>query len=148
MPFFCKKKLMIQNIWKGKIHHDGHLSCATKWEWVLVNGSQICLVSWRHEKPKRNLKLLVGYDNKDCPGQVTYSVGQVKISVACPTGQGVIICFYWQYHISIQALDFESLWQFCGSPIATSVSFYIIKPTDFSDVACDWLASAVKPIRS
>ena len=32
-----------------------------------------------------------GYDSKDCPGQVTYSVGQVKISVACPTGQGVII---------------------------------------------------------
>ena len=58
--------------------------------------------------------------------------------------------FYWQYHISIQALDFESLWQFlfCSSAIATSVSFYIIKPTDFSVVACDWLASAVKPIRS
>ena len=31
-----------------------------------------------------------GYDNKDCPGQVTYSVGQLKISVACPTGQVVI----------------------------------------------------------
>ena len=31
-----------------------------------------------------------GYDNKDCPGQVTYSVGQVKISVACPTGKVVI----------------------------------------------------------
>ena len=31
-----------------------------------------------------------GYDNKDCPGQVTYSVGQEKISVACPTGQVVI----------------------------------------------------------
>ena len=30
------------------------------------------------------------YDSKDCPGQVTYSVGQVKISVACPTGQVVI----------------------------------------------------------
>ena len=59
-------------------------------------------------------------------------------------------CFYWQYHISIQALDFESLWQFlfCGFTIATSVSFYIIKPTDFSVVACDWLASAVKPVRS
>ena len=51
--------------------------------------------------------------------------------------------------ISIQALDFESLWQFlfCGSTVATSVSLYIIKPTDFSIVACDWLASAVKPIR-
>ena len=35
---------------------------------------------------------------------------------------------------------------FCGSTIATSVSLYIIKPTDFSVVACDWLASAVKPI--
>ena len=59
------------------------------------------------------------------------------------------VIFYWQY-ISIQALDFESLWQFLfhGSTIATSVSFYIIKPTDFSVVACDWLASAVKPIRS
>ena len=34
-----------------------------------------------------------GYDNKDCLGQVTYSVGQVKISVACPTGQGVIKFF-------------------------------------------------------
>ena len=94
-----------------------------------------------------------GYDNKDCPGQVTYSVGQVKISVACPTGQVVISffkSFYWQYHISIQALGFESLWQFlfCGSTIATSVSLYIIKPTDFRVVACDWFASAVKPIRS
>ena len=61
----------------------------------------------------------------------------------------VFCFFYWQY-ISIQALDFESLWQFlfCGSTIATSVSFYIIKPTDFSVVACDWYASAVKPIRS
>ena len=59
------------------------------------------------------------------------------------------VIFYWQY-ISIQALDFESLWQFLfhGSTIATSVSFYIIKLTDFSVVACDWLASAVKPIRS
>ena len=47
-------------------------------------------------------------------------------------------------------LDFESLWQFlfCGSTITTSVSYYIIKPTDLSVVACDWLASAVKPIRS
>ena len=43
-----------------------------------------------------------------------------------------------------------TMWQFlfCGSAIATSVSFYIIKPTDFSVVACDWLASAVKPVRS
>ena len=59
------------------------------------------------------------------------------------------VIFYWQY-ISIQAFDFESLWQFLfhGSTIATSVSFYIIKLTDFSVVACDWLASAVKPIRS
>ena len=58
--------------------------------------------------------------------------------------------FYRQYHISIQAPDFESLWQFlfCGSTIATSVSFHIIKLTDFSVVACDWLARAVKPIRS
>ena len=39
------------------------------------------------------LSLFSGYDNKDCPGQVTYSVGQVKISVACPTRQGVIIFF-------------------------------------------------------
>ena len=37
---------------------------------------------------------------------------------------------------------------FCGFTIATSVSFYIIKPTDFSVIACDWLASAVMPIRS
>ena len=94
-----------------------------------------------------------GYDNKDCPGQVTYSVWQVKISVACPTGK-VVISFYVFIDsiiiISIQALGFESLWQFlfCGSTIATSVSFYIIKPTDFIVVACDWLASAVKPIRS
>ena len=101
-----------------------------------------------------NLDILLtttGYDNKDCPGQVTYSVRQVKISVACPTGQGVIVfIIYWQYHISIQALDFESLWQFlfCGSAIVISVSFHIIKPTDFSVVACDWLASAIKPIRS
>ena len=60
------------------------------------------------------------------------------------------ICFYWQYHISIQALDFESRLQFlfCGSTIATSVSFYIIKPSNFSVVACDWLASVVKPIWS
>ena len=52
--------------------------------------------------------------------------------------------------ISIQALGFESLGQFlfCGSTIATSVSFYIMKLTDFSVVACDWLAGAVKPIRS
>ena len=58
--------------------------------------------------------------------------------------------FYWQYHISIQVLDFESLWQFlfCGSAIATLVSFYIIKPTGFSVIACDWLASIVKPVRS
>ena len=97
-----------------------------------------------------------GYDSKDCPGQVTYSVGQVKISVACPTRKVVISFvfrfsfFYWQYHISIQALVFKSLWQFlfCGSTITTSVSFYIIKPTDFNVIACDWLASAVKPIRS
>ena len=35
------------------------------------------------------------------------------------------LSFNWEYHISIQALDFESLWQFlfCGSTIATSVSF-------------------------
>ena len=56
---------------------------------------------------KLNFLLLSGYDNKDCPGQVTYSVGQVKISVACPTGQGVIIFFI--VSIIIQALDFESL---------------------------------------
>ena len=37
---------------------------------------------------------------------------------------------------------------FCSSTVATSVSFYIIKLTDFSVVACDWLASAVTPIRS
>ena len=69
-------------------------------------------------------------------------VRQVKISVACPTGQVIIICFYWLYYISVQALDFESLWQFlfCGSTIATSVSFYVIKLTDFSVLACDWLA--------
>ena len=93
---------------------------------------------------------MAGYDNKDCLTQVTYLVKQVKISVACRTGQVVIIVFHRQYHISIQALDFESLWQFlfCGSTIATSVSIYIIKPTDFSVIACDWLASAVKPVRS
>ena len=58
--------------------------------------------------------------------------------------------FFIDYHISIQALDFESLWQFlfCGSTIAASISFYIVKPTDISVIACDWLASAVKPIRS
>ena len=90
----------------------------------------------------------------DCPGQVTYLVGQVKISVACPTGQ-VAITFYFILltvsYISIQAPDFVSLWQFLfsGSTIATSVSFHIIiKPTNFSVVACDWLASVVKPIRS
>ena len=93
------------------------------------------------------------YDNKDCPGQVTYSVGQVKISVACPTGQVAISFFVFLLtasYISIQAPDFMSLWQFlfCSSTIATSVSFHIIKLTDFSVVACDWLASAVKPIRS
>ena len=58
--------------------------------------------------------------------------------------------FYWQYHISVQALDYKSLWQFLfySFTIAKSVSFYIIKLTDFSVVACEWLASAVKPIRS
>ena len=38
----------------------------------------------------------------DCPGQVTYSVGQVQVSVACPTRKVVIsfyfLFFYWQYH--------------------------------------------------
>ena len=61
-------------------------------------------------------------------------------------------CYYFidVSYISIQAPDFVSLWQFlfCGSTMATSVSFHIIKPTDFSVVACDWLASAGKPIRS
>ena len=49
--------------------------------------------------------------------------------------------FYWQY-FSIQALDFESLWQFlfCGSTIATSVSFYIIKLTDWLQCHSMWLA--------
>ena len=77
-----------------------------------------------------------GYDDKDCPGQVTYLVRQVKISVACPTRQGVIIFFNWQYHISIQALDFESLWQFlfCGSTITTSVSF----PSMRLACQCSW----------
>ena len=40
------------------------------------------------------LKGSVGCDNQDCLGQVTYSVRQVKISVACLTGQ-VAISFYF-----------------------------------------------------
>ena len=69
-------------------------------------------------------------------------------------GQASCISFYFilltVLYISIQAPDFVSLWQFlfCGFTVATSVSFHIIKLTDFSVVACDWHASAVKPIRS
>ena len=65
----------------------------------------------------------------------------MKISVACPTRQVIIRCvFYFLFFIdniiiiSIQALDFESLWQllYCRSTTATWVSFYIIKLTDVS----------------
>ena len=42
-----------------------------------------------------------GYDNKDCLGQVIYSVGQVKISVACLTGQVVISFLFVLFFDSI-----------------------------------------------
>ena len=41
-----------------------------------------------------------GYDNKDCSGQISYSVRQVKISVAGPTGQ-VVISFFLFFFIDI-----------------------------------------------
>ena len=34
-----------------------HCGCASKWERVSVNGSQVGLVCWRHEKPVGHLKL-------------------------------------------------------------------------------------------
>ena len=46
------------------------------------------------------LCVCAGYDNNDCPGQVTYSVGQVMISVACPTGQVVISFFSFLLTVS------------------------------------------------
>ena len=45
-----------------------------------------------------------GYDNKDSPGQVNYSVAQVKISVACPTGQVVISFFFFFFFLLIVLL--------------------------------------------
>ena len=57
---------------------------------AIENADLICRQVSRHSC---TWSAFAGYDNKDCPGQVTYLVGQVKISVVCLTRQGVIIFF-------------------------------------------------------
>ena len=50
--------------------------------------------------------MVYGMTMPDCPGQVTYSVGQVKISVACPTGQ-VVMSFYFIVFLFIDSTIFQ-----------------------------------------
>ena len=71
---------------------------------------------------------MAGYDNKDCPGQVTYSVRQVKISVACLTGQ-VAISFYFG-KIQGDSLKFlEHFKSYFGSKISSqSLNVYQLQP--------------------
>ena len=47
--------VVAQVVKRGEMFDD--CGYASKWEWVLVNGSWIGLVSWRCEKLEGNLKL-------------------------------------------------------------------------------------------
>ena len=78
-----------------------------------------------------------GYDSKDCPGQVTYSVGQVKIC-GLPDEESHYQFFYWQHISSIRF--WVTVTVFLSRFHNRNISFLLHHQTDWLQCRSMWLA--------